>query len=153
MFVHFDIIFILLPPVHPDQSEVSTHKTGSTICGVILCVRTCIISHTQCTCWVTHLCVYWGMFCKIIWVLFGSVKLFFLSIKKNSFCAVHYTHMCTVISPGFQAIDGGTIYEWLHRTNNQRHMAGLQICGWQFMQTLCIQGKLKQLPLLGFGEQ
>jgi len=28
LFVHFDIIFVLLPPVYPDQSEVS--KTGST---------------------------------------------------------------------------------------------------------------------------
>jgi len=103
LFVHFDIIFVLLPSVHPDQSEVS--KTGSTVCGVILCVHTCIISHTQCTCWVanwvTHLYVYWGMFCKIIWVLFRSVEQFFLSIKKKSFCAIHYTHMCTVISPGF----------------------------------------------------
>jgi hypothetical protein len=34
-------------------------------------------------------------------------------------------------------------------TNN---MAGLQICGRQLMQALCIQGKSKQVLLLGYGE-
>jgi hypothetical protein len=127
------------------------------------CNVMCAYMHnfTHCTCWVakrvSHSYMYWGMFCKIMWVLFRSVELFFLSIKKKSFCATHLTHMCTVISLGFQALEGGKMYEWLHWTNNQRHIffcpymlamdhlnfIPLIWFAWNLMRMLCHQSSLQ----------